>query len=488
MQLMSQTTKTNTDAFEQGIHIFNEDKLDPLFKATQRIFKDTELLAQIAKNKQNCIHAQGWSFEQLETIKFNQDAIQQNRFDIFAATTDGMGRPHDPADIFIKSTDGKILREAQLKSCDNAAKSAYALADEKYTDMQRVAPSDQHEKIEQLYEQRIKSGTLKAEDYKNAHQNLEKGVSHDGVSSGGTTRQEAINASDPAYAEQLARELDQKSLLTELHKTGHSAGLMGAGMSGSITAISEGVRAFQSDDNIEISKIIVRVTTNSAKAYITSYATAATARGISHVAQQNLAASSATALVKSNAHIALATSMVKASKSIYKYLTDEKMTTEELLSDINHITLTGAGAFYYGAVGQVLIPIPVVGALVGSTVGYFIGNLIHQSGLVALGESANVKMARERREQIENMCLHAIPQMRAERVELERVLHENKIARREFIGDIFSNLEHSLLNSNPDQYMAALTKLNGAFGNDLGFSNLDEFNALMEDDDFTFTL
>ena len=40
---MSQTTKTNTDAFEQGIHIFNEDKLDPLFKATQRIFKDTDL-------------------------------------------------------------------------------------------------------------------------------------------------------------------------------------------------------------------------------------------------------------------------------------------------------------------------------------------------------------------------------------------------------------------------------------------------------------
>ncbi|MCB1659329.1 MAG: hypothetical protein KDI39_14000 [Pseudomonadales bacterium] len=478
---------SKTEAFEQGIHILNEDKLDPLFQATQRIFKNTHELVELAKNKQNCIHAQGWAFEQLETIKFNQDAIAQNRFDIFAATTESMGKPHDPADILIQNKNGKILREVQLKSCENPAKTAFALSDPKYTDMQRVAPSDQHDKIKELNDQRINSGTLKAEDYKNAEQNLSKGVSHDGISSGGTTRQEAIDASDPRYAEQLANELDQKSLLTELHKTGHSAGLMGATVSASFTILDEGINAFN-QGNIEISEIVVKVTTNSAKAYLTSYVTAATSRGLAHVAQESLAASSANALVKSNAHIALATSMVKASKSIYKYLTDENMTTEELLSDINHISLTGAGAFYYGALGQIVIPIPVVGALVGSTVGYFIGNLIHQSGLVALGESANVKIARERREQIEKMCLHAIPQMRAERIELERVLHSNQIARREFINDVFFNLESSLLTNDANQYITALTSLNGAFGKDLGFKSLEEFNTLMEDDEFTFKL
>ena len=86
------------------------------------------------------------------------------------------------------------------------------------------------------------------------------------------------------------------------------------------------------------------------------------------------------------------------------------------------------------------------------------------------------------------MLFRSIPQMRAERIELERVLHSNQIARREFINDVFFNLESSLLTNDANQYITALTSLNGAFGKDLGFKSLEEFNTLMEDDEFTFKL
>ena len=485
---MAKQNNSPIDAAQYSIHILNEYHLDPLFQATQRMFQDSDLLTQLAINKQNCIHAQGWVFEQLEVMKFNQNATEQFRYDIFAATTDGMRQPHAAADILIKNTSGEILREAQLKSCDSPTSSAFALANEKYQGMQRIAPSEQTEKIDQLYQQRIDSGTLKAPDYQDAQKNLEEGVTHDGVSSGGTTRQEAIDASNPEYAEQLANDFKREALFTECHQAGLQAGLMGAAIGGGITVISEGIKVFQGKNDAEFSQILLNITTNTVTAGTTSYVTAFAARGVAHVAEQNMASASANALIKGNGHIALATSAVRASKSIYRYMTDDDMTTEELMSDINHIALTGAGAFYYGALGQVLIPIPVVGAMIGSTVGYFIGNLIHQSGLIALGESNNVKVARERRERIEQLCLHAIPQMRAARLEMERVLHENTIARREFINNAFNDVELSLLASDADQYIAALNSINGVFGKDIGFNNLNEFNELMEDSEFAFVL
>lgn len=477
----------NPNTLEQGIHILNESRLDPLFQATLRMFKDANLLKSTAEAKINCINAQGWQFENLEVLKFNQDAMQKNRFDLFAATTDGMGRPHDPADILIQDRSSSILREAQLKSCNSAPSSAFALANEKYYSMQRVAPIEQHDKIQELYQKRIDAGTLKASDYQDAKNHLEKGVSHDGVASEGTTHQEAIDAANPVHAEAIAADFKKKAILTELHQTGHQAGLMGATIGGGFALTNEALQ-FYKGENKDFSLALLRTSTSVTQSYITSYVTSSAARGIAHVAEQNLASTTAHALVKSNGHIALAASMVKASKSLYRYMTDETMTNEELFSDINQITLTGAGAFYYGAVGQVLIPIPIVGALIGSTVGYFIGNMIHQSGLVSLGEAASVKVARQRRETVEKLCLDAIPQMRGERLKIQQILEENKIARQAFIGQVFDDLDQALMTTDAAQYLRALTSLNGAFGADLGFQSMAEFNHLMEDDDFVFEL
>lgn len=475
------------NAIEQSIYILNESRLDPLFQATERMFKDADLLKSTAETKINCINAQGWQFENLEVLKFNQDAMQKSRFDLFAATTDGMGRPHDPADILIQDRNGNILREAQLKSCNSAPSSAFALADEKYDSMQRVAPAEQHDRIQELYQKRIEAGTLKANDYQDAQNHLAKGVSHDGVGSEGTTHQEAIDATAPAHAEAVSADFKQKALLTELHQTGHQAGLIGATVGGSVAVIHESLQLYNGQ-NKDFGLALLRTSTIITQSYITSYATSVAARGIAHAAEQNLASTTTHAFVKSNGHIALAVSMVKASKSLYRYMTDETMTNEELLSDINHISLTGAGAFYYGAVGQLLIPIPIVGALVGSTVGYFIGNMIHQSGLVSLGEAANVKVARQRREMVENFCLAAVPQMRAERLKIQLILEKNKIARQAFIGQIFDDLDKALMTTDADQYLRTLTALNGAFGADLGFQTMAEFNHFMEDDDFVFEL
>ena len=81
--------------------------------------------------------------------------------------------------------------------------------------------------------------------------------------------------------------------------------------------------------------------------------------------------------------------------------------------------------------GQVAIPIPVVGALVGAGVGYLVGNLLHQSGLLALGDSQVVKAAKERRRVVEALCLSVLPLMQQNRLEMERLTAEHFVNRKQ---------------------------------------------------------
>lgn len=473
---------------EQGLHIVNEARLDPLFQATQRIFKDADLLSNIAEAKKNCLHTQGWTFEQLEVLKFNQDAVAKAHYDIFAQTTDSMGQPHAAADIIIQNNRDQVLDSAQVKSYQSAAKSAFALADEKYQGMQRIAPVEQTQQIDDLYQQRIDSNSLKSVDYQDAKKHLKEGLSHGEISSGGTSRQEAINAADVDKVQQIVADYKTESLITEIHRTGHQAGMLGAAMGGGASLLSNSYQLLSSENSTNLSDFLIKTTTTTVKSYTTSYVTSATARGIAHVAQAHWGEAAATGLIKSNAHIALATGTVKAGKAIARFLVDDSMSKEQLYNEISHTALTGASAFYYAAVGQALIPIPLVGAFVGSTVGYYMANLLHQSGLFALGEAARVKVARERREQVEQLCLMVIPQMRAARIELENLFIENRIARKKFVDDIFLQMDAASLAADPQQYLDAISKLHHAFGGNLGFSSFEEFDAQMNDDDMVFEL
>ena len=158
----------------------------------------------------------------------------------------------------------------------------------------------------------------------------------------------------------------------------------------------------------------------------------------------------------------------------------------QLLSDVSHTAVTGATAFYYGALGQAVIPIPVVGAFIGSTVGYFVGNMLHQSGLISLGEARVVKVARERRERVAALCMTAIPLMRAHRLELEKLLTEHFAERRQLLTSAFDDLESSLVAWDADQFTVGLERVNSAFGAALPFKTFDEFDEFMKDDDQTF--
>lgn len=349
----------------------------------------------------------------------------------------------------------------------------------KYEEMARLAPQDQHKMIESLLKKRIEKGALKAEDYEQTYRNLQETLRFENVQSSGTTYQEAVNNTNIETAKESAAQIKRKAALTDIHESSKRAGLMAAGISGTVTAGQSLYELYQGE--IELAEAISNTAIGAAKGYATGYAVTAASKGVGHVAVKYLGQSAGSAFVKSNAPTAMAAGIVTASKSMVAYMKGD-ISVEELQSEISHIAITCTSSFYYGALGQVVCPIPVLGAMVGAGVGYFVGNLLHQSSLIALGDPAIVKAARERRIQAEAFAQAAIPKIQAHRAELERVIAHHFAERKQEFTECFQILDSSLVGWEPDHFVGALERINNQFGRTLQFKNFDEFNTFMLDD------
>lgn len=471
-----------------------------LTEATRRVFGDADQLRSLAdkwKNVDPKIN-QGRMFEQLEVTKFNLDALRKAKTDTYAFTTDSVGKSQDKVDIWI--TNGLKSLGVQAKSCkppEPSTKSEYAyffkqaIRKDKngeifYKNLERLAPTEQYNRLKELLEIKVKQGNINQEAYEDALKHLRKELKLDEISSGGTTYDEALKATDSKHANHVANTFEAKSALSDMHQSGMAAGKMGATFSGVTSGVSGLYQLSQG--KATTGEVTAQVIVDTSKGFAISYLTTAGSKGIVHgLAKAGVSQTTVGALTKSNAHVALAAGIVKSGHSVVRYLRGE-IDGDQLTSEISETAVTGASTFYYGALGQAIIPIPIVGAMIGSTVGYFIGSMLHQSGLIGLGEVAVVKVARERRERIEAMCLESIPLMRQYRLELEELLKTHFAERRHILTQAFDGMEKSLVSWNADDFTQHLESVNQAFGKSLPFKSFDEFDAFMKDKNSVFVL
>ena len=185
---------------------------------------------------------------------------------------------------------------------------------------------------------------------------------------------------------------------------------------------------------------------------------------------------------KRSPHAAIATGLIDITKSFFAYLKGD-ISKEKLFEKVSHTSVTTTSAFYYAGLGQVAIPIPVVGALVGASVGYFVGNMLHQSGLIALGDSQIVREAKERREAVQTFCKTLVPEIKKSRIQLEQYIRKYFSDRKEEFEQAFNMLDNSLIEWDPDKFVAGLERINNQFGASLQFKTFDEFDEFMKSDE-----
>lgn len=460
-----------------------------LSERTLDFFSDTERLREIATQRAaaNAEQAQGFIFEQLEVSKFNLDSLIKGS-SLNAKTTDVLGEVNNPvADIRILDTKlGKIVESYQAKSRLKASETAFDLAKEQYSDVRLVGDADQYDKVKELMEQRSSADSINSPRYESAAKRLDKGIKKGDVASRGTTRYEAVKNTEKQVADRTATTMNMRAISNEMHQAGMRAGLGGMIVGGGATLISSMNKL--SKGEIDGNKAVLDTIYVSASSFGQGYATAAASKAIPHMLTSvGLPQTVVTSLVRSNAHVAIATGVVQSSVSVGRYLKGD-IDFDEMLTDVSGTALTGASAFYYGALGQLLIPIPVLGAFVGSTVGYFVGSILHQSGIISLGESAISKTARERRERVELMCFEAIGRMQQARLDIREQTEKFCAEQAAAIDISITGMDAALVSWDGNAFIKSLHELNATFSSALPFHDFDSFENFMDDDSLVLKL
>jgi hypothetical protein len=311
---------------------------------------------------------QGYAAEVLDTAKQNAENIKQGKAERVARTDDvkdpatDKKRVNDPRhDQVTLDADGNVIpgTEVQMKFYEpdsfvkNVKGKLYA---DKYPDGKLSVPSDQYDEIKR----KLKDEIDKLEKQENLTPEKRKKLEYI------KKVEKNLKKSKVSKAEALeARKNPKKVTAREIGKTSHEAGVeeakVGAAVGGGISIIKNAIAVLTGKKKAEEAAKDVAVDTVTAGG--TSYAT-----GVANTALASVMKNSAEKLIrelgKCNAPSYIITTAVSTAKSL-KRLCDGEINTNEFFLEIGK---SGNVMLASVVVGQLLVPIPIVGALVGGLV------------------------------------------------------------------------------------------------------------------------
>ncbi len=153
-----------------------------------------------------------------------------------------------------------------------------------------------------------------------------------------------------------------------------------------------------------------------------------------------------------------------------------KIDKTELLKQLGkaNTTLISSGAM--AVAGQALIPIPVVGALVGGFVGAVLSETFFNAFLKAREEA---KLARQRRIEIEKECRELIKLLEIYQNQFKEVFERYFHETTKFFNQSFNELERALYAGDADLAIGVNNKIQEKLGQKPLFNNTQEFWELM---------
>ena len=273
-----------------------------------------------------------------------------------------------------------------------------------------------------------------------------------------------------------ARLAPARSTAKDIAKLAHRAGIeqakMGALLGGGVSIVRNLV-AYVRDDK-DASKALADVARDTAEAGALSYATAAAGAAIKG-ALQNARRGMVRALSKTGLPALVATTTLEASKTLKRYFTGEIDGTE-CLEELGEKGAGMVSSAMFMAIGQAAIPIPIVGALAGSMVGYAFSAASYKVLTDSLKEA---KLSRERRTAIERECEESIRMMREYRAELTAVLDRHLARRKALFDEAFAKVEEAIKTNDASGYIGAMNDIAAAHGRKPQFHDTAECDDLM---------
>lgn len=189
-------------------------------------------------------------------------------------------------------------------------------------------------------------------------------------------------------------------------------------------------------------------------------------------------------LNKANLPIAVITAVKVTADIMVKYAKGE-ISTSECILQLGERGTNIMVANYTAVVGQMLIPIPFVGAAVGAMVGSVLTSAYYKE-LLSAAEAAN--LAKEEYAKIKRETDAAIKLLNQETEEFEKVTQKLFKERAEAINAGFKDITKATMDNDFELMAKGLERISNSFGRSIGYKTFAEFDEMMKNQDVAFKL
>lgn len=263
-----------------------------------------------------------------------------------------------------------------------------------------------------------------------------------------------------------------KSVANISHKAGIKTAETAALIGGSASLVRNIVGMCKGD--LEADEAAVNIVKDTAQSAAVGYGTGFAGTAIKG-AMQNSTSEYTRALAKTNVAGTIVAVTVSASKTLTKYFKGEIDGTQ-CLEDLGEQGTGMIASSMFTVIGQAVIPIPVVGGLIGGMVGYALSSATYGILMTSLKEE---KLAHEERIAIEKACEEHIKMIREYRAQMNAIIEEYLSDTMEIFNESFSGIKAALAIGDVDLLIESANEITYALGGNKPFETMDDFNNKM---------
>jgi hypothetical protein len=480
----------------KGLKSISESKINPDYKENninQQSGFSAEVQSNSRKNAENIINNKDTKHSRTDDIKkqaYRDKEIGGKNDQLYDhVELDSKGNPIEGT-----ATQMKFVGHGGMDSLNKLTSKEF----QKYfdNDVPIEVPSDYYESIRKAAAEKVNETQLQI-DYLKNNKPHEKALIEDkqrqlkklqNIRDGKGIIKSNVSSKEARFA-RLHPEL---ATAVDIVKVSHRAGLeqakAGAVIGGSISIIKNLVAVCKDEKDVE--DAIIDIVQDTGTATAVSYATGSSGAAIKG-ALQNSKSAFTRALSKTNIAATLVSISLETGKTLSKYIKGEidgVQCFEELgekgtgmLSSAMFSSLGTAGAVaVFGksaVIGQLIIPIPIIGGLIGGMVGYALSSACYDQLMRALKDA---KIARENRIKIEAECAEAIHMIREYRIEIEAAISSYLSDHIASFHNAFDGIKTALNIGDIDGFIAGANAITRKLGGKPQFENMSEFESLMD--------
>lgn len=453
------------EQLKKGLKDIAKSKVNPEFK-------DTNLKQQA-----------GFAAEDKYTARQNAERIiNKDKTRVHNTDVKGSGSYNELFDHIITDENGIVISQEQMKFVGSDPKACLEkLASKKFqkyldADATITVPSDYYDGILEEAKKSIKSLEEQLKHAKeNGNEELAKSIQERidkykkikaSVKDSGVSNKEAMEA-------RLHPKISiAKDVVKVAHRAGMEQAVYGAAIGGGISMVKNIVAVVKGEKKPEEAELSLIKDTGVAAG--TSYATAF-AGSVIKGGMQNSASETVQSLAKTNLAATIVTTTLETGKTLKSYFTGD-ISGLECLEELGEKGVGQLSAAMFATAGQILIPVPVVGAMIGSMVGYALSSACYKELLGALKEA---KLAHEERLRIEKECEEAIKMIVQFREEMNEAIEKYLKDMREIFSAELEKGEKAIWKDDIDAFISAANNMSVKLGRKPQFNTFKEFDAFM---------